>query len=284
VVVHHGDEVHFERRRETLRWLGGLPEHLRSGRVRLFAQPIRPLRPERSGGAHFEILIRPLGEDGTPQSPGGIIAEAERHGLMETVDRWVVEQTLETLSRLPNDRLRDVETCAINLTGASLGSESLLGFIVDHLGRTRIAPGKICFEVTETTAVGHVGEVRWLMQELRGMGCRFAIDDFGSGMASYGYLRDLPVDYLKIDGTFVRSCARDELDRSIVESIVHVARTLSVRTVAEWVDDLPTAELLRDVGVDYLQGFEFGRPSPLGEVLGASHLRSVPPPALARLD
>ena len=263
------DDAETARRRGAMDWLASIQQHLASGRVILVGQRIEPISARR-GRLHCEVLMRTLDEKGQPTSPGSIIQAAEQHGLMDTIDRWVVDSTLRTLGNLPPSALRNIGTCAINLSGVSLGSESLLDFIVERLDRYKVPPGKLCFEITETAALAHLGQVLWYMQELGAMGCRFAIDDFGSGNASYNYLRDLPVDYLKIDGTFVRDLSDDRLQRAIVESIQGISRVLGVRTVAEWVENERTVDTLREIGVDFGQGFHFGRPETLSVLCGGA--------------
>ena len=164
---------------------------------------------------------------------------------------------------------RHLDTCAVNLSGVSLLREGLLDFIVKEMHKASVPPSKICFEVTETAALANLGEVRWVMQELGAMGCRFAIDDFGSGHASYGYIENLPVDYVKIDGMFVRDLCDNALHRAIVESVHRIGCTLGIKTVAEQVETAAIADLLRAIGVDYAQGWLYGKPQPMAEVLGS---------------
>ncbi|MEP7126904.1 MAG: EAL domain-containing protein, partial [Byssovorax sp.] len=202
--------------RTSIQWVASLQRHLEDGGLRLFGQSIRALHPDAGTGAHFEVLCRRVGEDGQLHSPVGIIQAAESAGLMDAIDRFVVRHALRVIGALPQRALRRLETCAINLSGISLLREGLLDYIVDEMQRSNVPPSKICFEITETSALANMGEVLWLMQELGGMGCRFAIDDFGSGHASYGYLENLPVDYVKIDGVFIRDLTDNALHRAIV--------------------------------------------------------------------
>ncbi len=187
--------------------------------------------------------------------------------MMDTLDNYVVKRAFRAIGALPHQAMRRLDTAAINLSGVSLMREGLLDIIVREMHKANVPPGKICFEVTETAALANLGEVRWFMQELGAMGCRFAIDDFGSGHASYGYLENLPVDYLKIDGKFVRDLGDNALHRAIVESVHRICCTMGIRTVAEAVETQGVADLLLDVGVDYAQGWLYGRPAPLEAVL-----------------
>jgi diguanylate cyclase (GGDEF)-like protein len=222
--------------RRSMHWVAGMHKNLEEGRLRLFAQSIQPLSARAGTGGHFEVLARLVDEEGRFVSPVGIIEAAEHSGMMDTIDRYVVQRVFRSIGALPQQAMRRLDTCAVNLSGVSLMREGLLDFIVKEMQKANVPPAKICFEVTETAALANLGEVRWLMQELGAMGCRFAIDDFGSGHASYGYLENLPVDYLKIDGTFVRDLCDNALHRAIVESVHRICCTLGIRTVAEAVE------------------------------------------------
>lgn len=255
--------------RRSIQWVAGLQKNLEEGRLRLFAQSINPLSSRAGKGAHFEVLVRRVDEEGRFQSPVGIIEAAENSGMMDAIDRFVIRQALRMVGGLPQRAMRRLDTCAINLSGVSLLREGLLDFVVKEMHKANVPPSKIRFEVTETAALANLGEVLWLMQELGAMGCRFAIDDFGSGHASYGYIETLPVDYVRIDGMFVRDLTENALHRAIVESVHRIGVTLGIRTVAEAVETQAIADLLVGIGVDYAQGWLYGRPAPLPEVLAA---------------
>src|SRR5262249_19079007 len=160
-----------------------------------------------------------IDDKGRPTSPVGIIEAAENSRIMDSIDRFVIRKAFQTIGALPRRALRRLELFSVNLSANSLAREGLLDFIVEHLERSAVPPGKVCFEITETAALNNLDEVRWLIQELGAMGCSFAIDDFGSGHASYGYIERLPVDYVKIDGMFVRDMMTNALHRAIVESV-----------------------------------------------------------------
>jgi diguanylate cyclase (GGDEF)-like protein/PAS domain S-box-containing protein len=259
-----GEEM--ARSHRSMRWVAGIQRHIEEGRLRLYAQGIHPLGLRDNSGAHFEVLVRLVGDDGQVNSPVGIIQAAEQSGLMDAIDRFVLRQAFRTIGALPQKALRKLNTCSINLSGISLMREGLLDFIVSELEGSNVPPSKICFEITETAALANLGEVLWFMQELGAMGCRFAIDDFGSGHASYGYIESLPVDYVKIDGLFIRDLLDNALHRAIVESVQRIACTLRVKTVAEQVETSPVADMLTSMGVHYGQGWLFGRPQPIGEL------------------
>jgi EAL domain-containing protein (putative c-di-GMP-specific phosphodiesterase class I) len=205
-----------------------------------------------------------LDADGIARGPQDIIRTAENYGLMDAIDHWVVKNTLRQLAQ-DRARLARLDHCSINLSATSLHQEVVLEVIETELQRNSIAPEKICFEITETAAVDNLSEARALMQQLRGRGCRFSLDDFGSGMASYAYLRDLPVDFVKIDRSFISDVDTTDLNRAIVESIVHIASLLGARTVAEGIETRAIENTVTALGVDLGQGYLYGRPSPLSE-------------------
>jgi diguanylate cyclase (GGDEF)-like protein len=267
--VYLDDDKEMSRSRRALQWVASIQQHLADGRLRLYAQSIHPLPPYPSAGAHFEILVRVVGDDGQIQSPVGIIQAAEHSGIMHAIDRFVIRQAFAMIGAMPRQVIRRLDTCSINLSGVSLVREGLLDFLVEQFDRSRVPPGKICFEITETATFANLGEVLWLMQELGAMGCRFAIDDFGSGHASYGYLESLPVDYVKIDGVFVRDFPENPLHRAIVESVHRIGCTLGIKTVAECVETQCIADMLASVGIHYAQGWLYGKPQPLADVCAA---------------
>ena len=266
VQIYLDDDDKTAQSRRSMAWVAGLGRHLEEGRLRLFAQTIHPLNAPPDVGMHFEVLVRLVGDDGGFHSPVGIIQAAEHSGMMDAIDRFVVKQALRVIGALPQRAMRRLDTCAINLSGVSLLREGLLTYIVQEMQRSNVPPSKICFEITETAALANLGEVLWLMQELGAMGCRFAIDDFGSGQASYGYIETLPVDYVKIDGMFVRDLPDNALHRAIVESVHHIGCTLGIKTVAEAVETQAIADLLKTIGVHFAQGWLFSRPRPISEV------------------
>ena len=181
---------------------------------------------------------------------------------MPSLDRWVISKTLQTLAQQPG-HAKLVETCAINLSGPSLDDDGLLEFVKEQLQLHAIAAQKLCFEITETSAIGNLSNATRLIQALRALGCRFALDDFGVGMSSLTYLKQLPVDYLKIDGGFVRDMLKDKGDHAMVEMINRIGQTLGKKTVAEFVESREIAEELMSMGVDYVQGYAIARPKPM---------------------
>lgn len=253
------------RRQKELEWVTRIRSNLREGKAALYAQAIRPLSRQAPPGAYFEVLLRVASEDGYT-SAEGLIQAAERYGLVGIVDRWVIRSTLDTLATRPPRVLAQVRLCSLNLSAVSLHDRSILEFIHQELARTRVPPQKVCFELTETAVVENLAQARWLIQELLAVGCRFALDDFGSGIASYGHLSDLPVNYLKIAGSFVENIAASPLNTAMVASINQIARVLGIETIAESVSTASTLRTVESIGVDFAQGTWIAEPRPLGEV------------------
>lgn len=249
-------------RRSEMEWVGRLREALEHDRLLLYYQVLASAdEADGGGGAHVEMLLRLREADGTVVNPGAFLPAAERFGLMSEIDRWVVATTLRNIHHILPATI-PLARVAINLSAHSAGDPAFADFIVARMRQFEVDPATVCFEITETAAVGNLGEVRRFMQILHAQGCLFALDDFGAGMASFGYLRSLPVDVLKIDGSFVVRMLDDSLSRSIVEAVTRIAHELRIEVIAEWVDDAPTAEALRALAVDWLQGYSLHVPAP----------------------
>ena len=241
-----------------LQWVDRIRTALAEERLTLFAQPIMDLD---TGRMHHEILLRMLAPDGELIAPDAFLPIAEQFGLMGEIDRWVATRAIEAIVANPE---RDL-VFEVNLSGSSLGSPELLEAIRGAM--VGVARGRVIFEITETAAVTNLEDAHAFATELAALGCRFALDDFGVGFGSFTYVKHLPFDYLKIDGEFVRESATSEEDRVILESLIHAARGLGKRTIAEYVEDAETVALLRELGVDMVQGFYIGVPRPLAEVI-----------------
>lgn len=259
LVYEESDPALVEARNEEV-WAVKLPQLLRAGRFCLFGQRIVPLRP-RGGAGHIEVLLRGINEDGTYVSPGVFLPAAERFGLMPKVDRWVVETLLS--SQLDEDT-----HYAVNLSAQTLADQSYLPKLVALVAASGRAH-QLTFEVTESAAMTNIDSAREYIQSLKALGCRFSLDDFGSGFSSFAYLRDLNVDYLKIDGSLVRVIGRNETDAALVAAIVHMGNALKLKTVAEFVETLAVADKLREMGVDYGQGYGLHKPEPLAGLVMA---------------
>ena len=255
-------DIALRQREVEMRWIQLIRQALNEDRFQLYCQNIVPLGKESRNDTHYEILLRMTGEDGRVIRPTEFIAAAERYHLMPAIDRWVVKQALQLLSQR-RSRGEVNSMFAINISGQSLDDEEFLAFVVDMLHEMDVSPGMVCFEITETVAATHLDVVQLFISVLRGMGCRFALDDFGRGMSSFAYLKNLRVDYLKIDGMFVRDIVDDKIDHAMVESINHIGHIMGMQTIAEFVESQAVLEKLIDLGVDHVQGYQLGRPRPL---------------------
>jgi EAL domain-containing protein (putative c-di-GMP-specific phosphodiesterase class I) len=235
---------------------------LKQNRFCLYAQSIKALKPSRSGEPpRYEILLRLYDKNGGLLTPGAFIPAAERYGLMGCLDRWVIQTTLENFSLLFEQSEQVV--VAINLSGNSLNDEGLLPFVRQQVKRSRLGPGQLCFEITETAFISNLTQASQFVSEMKKLGCRFALDDFGSGLSSFAYLKNFPVDYLKIDGSFIRDIASDPADHAMVAAINQVGHALGIETIAEFVENDTIIEILSELKVDYIQGYAVGRPYPL---------------------
>jgi EAL domain-containing protein (putative c-di-GMP-specific phosphodiesterase class I) len=235
---------------------------LEDNKFRLYCQSIVPLQQTAEHIAHHEILLRMLDDNDTVLRPASFMPAAENFNLMPSIDRWVVAHTFKLLQERTN--LKDnIGMFSINLSAQSLEDDNFLGFVIDLLDKTKVPADKICFEITESTAISNIISATRFMSILRGMGCRFSLDDFGRGFSSYGYLKNLPLDYLKIDGTFVRDLANDDMDHAMVNSINQIGHTMGVQTIAEFVETEEALEQLIHLGVDHVQGYQLGKPHPM---------------------
>jgi diguanylate cyclase (GGDEF)-like protein/PAS domain S-box-containing protein len=260
------DEL-IEAHRDDTRWIKSLENALDNGRFVLYWQNIRSLR-NGDGGVHGEILLRMLGEDHALISPGAFIPAAERFQLMSRIDRWVINRVFEWMTAHRNE-LAHVESLGVNLSGMSVGDRDFHRYVHEMIDAFDFDHQKLCFEITETAAISNISDALSFLNSMRARGIRFALDDFGSGVSSFGYLKRLPVDFLKIDGQFIRGLAVDSVDQATVKCICEIAKITGKKTVAEFVENEAVEELLRNIGVDYAQGFLRHRPERLDQVLNA---------------
>jgi EAL domain-containing protein (putative c-di-GMP-specific phosphodiesterase class I) len=241
-------------------------EVLNEGRLVLFAQPIVPAG-HAPGMRHYELLVRMVGRDGSLIAPAAFIPAAERFDLMGDIDRWVIREALERLgpriAQLPSLRI------SLNLSGNSLNNPALLEWIFQSIALSPVCASCLAFEITETAVLNHLVAASAFMDRLRKTGCRIAMDDFGAGLSSFSYLKHFPVDIVKIDGSFIRNIVESEVDRAIVESMNALAHRLGAQTVAEFVENPSIREVVRGIGVDYLQGHAIGEPVAFEGVLDA---------------
>ncbi|OOZ39210.1 hypothetical protein BOW53_12570 [Solemya pervernicosa gill symbiont] len=261
--VYHPDDGEINKRYGEMQWVSRVMRAFEEQRFILFYQTILPINGAEDGD-HYEVLIRMHDEQGKLVPPGFFLPAVERYDLAATMDRWVIRTTLQWFEDNP-EQLEQLAHCAINLSGKSLGDDHFHEFVTEILTHTCVPPNKICFEITETAAITNLDKAIRFITTFKAMGCRFALDDFGSGMSSFAYLKTLPVDYLKIDGQFVKDMLDDPIDRIMVKSINEVGHDMGLKTIAEFVENRELLELLRRMGVDYAQGYGIDVPQPLEE-------------------
>ena len=264
VQVYHAGDSELSTRQGEMEWIGRLQKALEEDRFVLYAQDIVGLDPARKLGDHREILIRMLDERGEIVPPMAFIPAAERYNLMPAIDRWVIRNAFTIIARQQADKGHGPGVFAINLSGSSIGDERFLDYVREQLGQFAVSPQSICFEITETAAIARLDKATYFINQLKSMGCLFSLDDFGAGMSSFAYLKHLPVDFLKIDGGFVKDMADDLIDRAMVEAINSVGHVMGKQTIAEFVDGERVIRLLREMGVDYAQGYGIAKPRPFG--------------------
>ena len=264
VHVHQPGDSRLARRQGEMQWVARIDQALEDQRLQLWSQPIVPVMTDSGEGEHFELLLRLVDEQGEIVLPGAFLPAAERYGLSTRLDRWVIGAAFDWLKRSPK-LLEPLHLCCINLSGKSLADEEFLEFVHEQFEQSQIPAQKICFEVTETATIANMSRAMAFMGTLKARGCRFALDDFGSGLSSFAYLKALPVDYLKIDGAFVKDIVNDEVDLAMVRSINDVAKIMGKRTIAEFVENDAILEKLREIGVDCAQGYGISRPAPILE-------------------
>ncbi len=272
-------DADINRRRGQERWLQRFDKALNEGRLLVTAQSIinikssPQLADEKNG---FEILIRMKDDNGRLVPPNAFLPAVERYNRAPKLDRWILDKVLMLLSQ-NRDVLSQIDKCSINLSGQSLVSEGFLPFIMAKLNEYDVNPGKICFEITETAAIANLEQAKSFVQKLKELGCYFALDDFGAGLSSFAYLKTLPVDFLKIDGMFVKDIHNDEVSRAMVKAINEMGHVLGKQTIAEYVENEEILTILKDIGVDYAQGFHAGRPEPILDFFESSQFRTVQP-------
>lgn len=265
IMVYHPGNQMMTRHQGEMDQLASINSALQNDGFELFYQPLVSLK-ETVPSANIEILLRMRDGEGELILPGNFLAVAERYFLMNKIDRWVITQTFSWL-RQNSSKLDNLSLCAINLSGHSLGDDDFFRFVDDQLRTSELDTSRICFEITETAAISNLSRATAFIKHFKVRGCKFALDDFGSGLASFAYLKDLPVDILKIDGSFVRDCQSNPTNLAIVQSIQQIGGVMGLDTVAEFVENDSVLELMRCVGVDYAQGYCFQQPAPLEQFL-----------------
>ena len=276
VQVYHPSDAEVVQRSGEMAWVQRIRNAVQEDRFCLYAQEIRGLKGRERKHSRIELLLRLRDEDGSMISPGSFLPAAERFGLLPLVDRWVVRNAFALLASYSNRTGPGrISSCAINLSGITLSDDDFADYVCQQLEAHRLPAEMICFEITETSAISNLASAKRFIQALKKLGCRFSLDDFGTGMSSFAYLKHLPVDYIKIDGSFVKEMLNNKVDRATVEMIAHMAKVMGKKTIAEFVesDDILTA--LREIGVDYAQGYAVGRPEPLDVAFGVIDDRNL---------
>jgi diguanylate cyclase (GGDEF)-like protein/PAS domain S-box-containing protein len=262
--VFSADDEELTRRHGEMQWVRWIELALVENRFCLHAQKIASLRD--TDEINYEVLIRMLGQNNEIIPPGAFLPAAERYDLMVRIDRWVVENTFRLLT-INSDFLNKIKSVSINLSGSSLSDETMIEFIVERFNHYKLDGRKICFEITETAAITQLAKAHSFIGRLKEFGCEFALDDFGSGLSSFGYLKNLRVNYLKIDGLFVKDIVKDKIDHAMVKSINEIGHIMGMKTIAEFVESDKIKSLLKEMGVDYAQGYGIHTPQNLEEII-----------------
>ncbi|GGX19614.1 hypothetical protein GCM10007242_28140 [Pigmentiphaga litoralis] len=262
VSVYHRSDADMAQRRTDMHWAARLTSALHEDRLVLYYQPYLALGQNSSHDRHIEVLLRLIDEDGELVAPGSFLPAAERYDIMPAIDRWVIRSVFSRYKGLLAEMGAPL-TCAINLSGTTLNSEGIFEFIQQQAQEFELAPGAVCFEITETAAINNMRHATEFMRKVKSLGFRFALDDFGVGTSSLAYLKTLPMDYLKIDGSFIRNIANDAIDRAMVDTINRVGHIMGLLTVGEYAESQSVIDELRSLGVDFAQGYAVARPQPL---------------------
>ncbi|MFA5123848.1 EAL domain-containing protein, partial [Zavarzinia sp.] len=262
ISAYRPDESDARRYHRDIQVASSIRPAIAADRFRLFAQRIEFLQPKCAGRRYYEILLRLEDEQGQLMLPGAFIPAAERYDLMGEIDRWVIRNTLRRLGRMTEGIDQDCGL-AVNLSANSLNDPGLWDFVSAELAASGMAPGRLHFEITETALIDNLDAASAFVAEARAAGCGVTLDDFGAGLSSFSYLRQFPVDQLKIDGNFIRQLRHSAVDRAIVESINDLGHKFGARTIAEFVEDQETLCMLREIGVDMAQGYTVARPQPI---------------------
>ncbi len=262
VVLHKESRDAGQDSRNDMLWVSRIQQAFSNDRLALFFQPIIDLKEPLNNYVHYELLIRYIGDDGRNVSPERFLPAAEKYGIANQIDLWVLTSALDFLQKNP-EHTASLSCCSINITAHSIGSHQTRSAIKLLMENLPFATNKICFEITESSAIHSMKDAVEFIDEIKSLGCKFALDDFGTGFSSLGYLKNLDVDYLKIDGTFIRDIVNDEIDRAMVTAIADISRAMKIKTVAEYVEDDEVLKTLIPLNVDLGQGFGLAKPMPL---------------------
>ncbi|KIU44748.1 MULTISPECIES: EAL domain-containing protein [Bradyrhizobium] len=262
VQEHRPSDTGMAVRVAEMSWVNRIRKGLDEERFCLYEQEIRPVSGVLKGNERRELLLRLRDESGAVVPPGSFLPAAERYGLMPLIDRWVVRRAFEVIAERKRSP-RKVASYAINLSGATIGDSDFVDFVAELFALHDVSPASVCFEITETSAISNLDEAQKFIARLREIGCSFSLDDFGTGMSSIAYLKHLPVDIIKIDGSFVKEILNSKVDRAMVEMITKTAKIMQKQVVAEFVESAAILDELRQIGVDYAQGYAIGKPVPV---------------------
>ncbi len=265
--VYHAEDSEIAQHQGEMQWVARLYKAEKERRFCLYAQPIVPL--DSSNDIHYELLIRMTGEDGKLIPPGAFLPAAERYNLITNIDNWVIDHTFNLLSE-NQEFLEQINYVSINISGHSLASLEFQRYVINKFMYLNIKPEKICFEITETAIISNLNIAKLFIKKMKAIGCQFALDDFGSGLSSFGYLKILDVDYLKIDGMFVKDIVDDPIDHAMIKSINEIGHVMGMKTIAEFVENDEIKGMLREIGVDYAQGYGIGKPMPFTDLINRS--------------
>ncbi len=260
--VYHSSDKNTAKREDELQWVSRINRALEEDQFLLYRQLILPLHDDPADEQHFEILLRLQDESGKIISPFFFIPAAERYNLMSKIDRWVIKNALLKMAVVHANQIQPTLSCSINLSGQSFCEPGFVEFVMEQIRKSGVAAENICFEITETAAVSNLAQAVNFIKTLKKIGCKFSLDDFGSGMSSFTYLKNLPVDYLKIDGYFVKNMLEDKIDHAMVASINQIGQVMGLKTIAEFVENEAIMQELKVMGIDYGQGYGLGKPEP----------------------
>lgn len=264
--IYHPDDQELQRKRGEMAWVSQIRNALKNDSFKLYQQIITPVKKDSPLNPHYEILLRIPNEDGTLISPTSFIGAAELYGLMTNIDEWLLKNCFEWMIKNKSS-MNSIEQISINLSGQSLSSKKFLNIVTSLIDDVDLIHEKICFEITETNAISNYESAMKFIDTLKALGCKFALDDFGSGMSSFAYLKNLHVDYLKIDGSYVHNILNDPIDRAMVEAVNKIGHAMGIKTIAEFVEDEKILDELEKIGVDYAQGYGIAYPAPLDELI-----------------
>ena len=263
--MHYQGDLDFAQRRSDMHWVTRLSHAFQNDQLQLYYQPIMALGAN-GGKTHYEILLRLRNGRSRPVLPGTFLPAAERYDVILKIDRWVLANTLEWLF-LHKEHTETLDTCSINLSRRSLTDPMFHKFAAELIDASDVPANKLCFEITENGAIADMQKTIAFIEAMSARGCRFSLDDFGTGMTSFSYLKQLPVDFIKIDGSFIQSMSSSQVDFEMVRFTNDISHLMGRKTIAEYVSDAEILASLRDIGVDFAQGNCIGKPRPLSAVM-----------------